>query len=261
MVYKMALPGSYKKKINIERQRQNVEYTENFMMESGAAENMKDLIIDKDAYLPKGVLHIDMDAGFKDFVTNEMGLTLNGEKVPVFMMGIQKWSEFSKTWKFSDEYKNVKIPFVNIVRQPDTQPGSNPALIYNIPQGKTFTYAEVPTWDGTRKGVDIYKIPQPIPVDIYYEVRIFAYRQQDLNRFNTIILKHFQSRQAYTIVNGHYIPIILEDTSDESEVTDLESKRFYVQLYSFMLQGFILDPEDFEVTPGINRTFTIVERG
>jgi hypothetical protein len=109
--------------------------------------------------------------------------------------------------------------------------------------------------------VDIYKIPQPIPVDIYYEVRIFAYRQQDLNRFNTIILKHFQSRQAYTIVNGHYLPIILEDTSDESELTDLESKRFYVQLYSFMLQGFILDPEDFEVTPGISRTFTMVEKG
>ena len=28
-----------------------------------------------------------------------------------------------------------------------------------------------------------------------------------------------------------------------------------------MLQGFILDAEDFEVTPGINRTFTMVEGG
>jgi hypothetical protein len=254
----MALPGSYKKKINISRERMNIEYP--FSMESGAAENMKDMIIDKDNYLPKGVLHIDLDAGFKEFVTENMGLTLNGEKVPVFMMGIQKWNEFSKTWKFSDEYKNVKIPFINVVRQPDTKPGTNPALIYNIPQGKSFIYAEVPTWDGNRKGVDIYKIPQPIPVDITYNVRIFAYRQQELNKFNTIVLKHFQSRQAYTIVNGHYIPIILEDTSDESQVTDLDNKRFYVQLYTFMLQGFILDPEDFEVTPGISRTFTVVER-
>jgi hypothetical protein len=254
----MALPGSYKKKINISRERLNVEYP--FNMQSGAAENMKDMIVDKDNYLPKGVLHIDLDAGFKEFVTENMGLTLNGEKVPVFMMGIQKWNEFSKTWKFSDQYKNVKIPFINIVRQPDTKPGTNPALIYNIPQGKSFVYAEVPTWDGNRKGVDIYKIPQPIPIDITYNVRIFAYRQQDLNKFNTIVLKHFQSRQAYTVVNGHYIPIILEDTSDESQITDLDNKRFYVQLYSFMLQGFILDPEDFEVTPGINRTFTVVEK-
>jgi hypothetical protein len=255
----MALPGSYKKKINTSRNRLNTEYP--FTMESGAAENMKDMIINKDDYLPKGVLHIDLDAGFKEFVTENMGLTLNGEKVPVFMMGIQKWNEFAKTWKFSDEYKNIKIPFINIVRQPDTKPGTNPALIYNIPQGKSFTYAKIPTWDGNRKGVDIYKIPQPIPVDITYNVRIFAYRQQDLNKFNTIVLKHFQSRQAYTIVNGHYIPIILEDTSDESQITDLDNKRFYVQVYSFMLQGFILDSNDFEVTPGINRVFTIIERG
>ena len=254
----MALPGSFKKKINISRTRQNVEYP--FSMESGAAENMKDMITDKDTYLPKGVLHIDLDSGFKDFVTNELELTLNGEKVPVFMMGIQKWTEFSKTWKFSDDYKNVKIPFINIVRQPDTKPGTNPSLIYNIPQGRTFTYANVPTWDGNRKGVDVYKIPQPIPVDISYDVRIFAYRQQDLNKFNLAVLKKFQSRQAYTVVNGHYIPIVMEDTSDESQITDLDNKRFYVQLYSFLLQGFILDPNDFEVTPAINRVFTIVEK-
>ena len=62
----MALPGSYKKKINISRDRPNIEYP--YIMESGAAENMKDMIIDKDTYLPKGVLHIDLDAGFKNFV-------------------------------------------------------------------------------------------------------------------------------------------------------------------------------------------------
>jgi hypothetical protein len=109
------------------------------------------------------------------------------------MMGIQKWNEFSKTWKFSDEYKNVKIPLINIVRQPNTKPGTNPSLIYNIPQGKMFTYAQVPTWDGNSKGMDIYKIPQPIPIDINYDVRILAYRQADLNKFNSIILKTFQS--------------------------------------------------------------------
>lgn len=253
----MALPSTYKKKINIGRGVVNSEYPNN--MSSGAAEAMKDMIIDKDVYLPKGVLHADLDAGLKEFVMNNLNISIDGIKVPVFMMGIQKWNEFSQTWKFSDEYKNIKIPFINIVRLPDTKPGTNPSLIYNIPQGKTFTYAQVPTWDGNRKGMDIYKIPQPIPVDINYEVRIFTYKQRDLNNFNLAVLKNFQSRQAYTKINGHYIPIILEDTSDESQITDLENKRFYVQLYSFMLQGFILNPDDFEVTPTINRVFTIVE--
>lgn len=254
----MALPSSYKKKINISRNRDNTEYP--YFMESGAAENMKDMITDKDTYLPKGVLHVDLDSGFKDFVTNNLQVTIDGEKTPVIMMGIQKWAEFTKTWTFSDEYKNIKIPFINIVRKPDSKPGSNPMLIYNIPQGKTYTYATVPTWDGNRKGADIYKIPQPIPIDIFYEVRLFAYKQQDLNKFNSVILKNFQSRQAYTIVNGHYIPIIMEDVSDESQITDLDNKRFYVQLYSFMLQGFLLDPDDFEVTPAISRTFSVIER-
>ena len=255
----MALPGSFKKNINITRDRANIEYP--YSMQSGAAENMKDMITDKDTFLPQGVLHIDLDRGFKEFVKNNLQLTLDGQEVPVFMMGIQKWNEFSQTWKFSDEYKNVKIPFVNIVRNPDTKYGTNPSLIYNIPTGRHYTYAEVPTWDGNKKGVDIYQIPQPIPVDINYQVRIFAYRQEDLNKFNSLVLKNFQSRQAYTIVNGHYIPIVLEDTSDESQVTDLTNKRFYIQLYTFNLQGFILDPNDFIVTPAISRTLTITENG
>jgi hypothetical protein len=108
-------------------------------------------------------------------------------------------------------------------------------------------------------GVDVYQIPQPIPVDITYDVRIFAYRQQELNKFNATVLKNFQSKQAYTVVNGHYIPIILEDSSDESQVTDLDNKRFYVQMYNFNLQGFLSDPDDYIVTPAISRTFTITE--
>jgi hypothetical protein len=53
--------------------------------------------------------------------------------------------------------------------------------------------------------------------------------------------------------------MILEDTSDESQITDLNNKRFYIQLYSINLQGFILDPDDFEVVPSINRIFTVTE--
>jgi hypothetical protein len=204
-------------------------------------------------------MHVDLDRGFKEFITNELAISLDGEKVPVFMMGIQKWNEFSQTWKFSDEYKNLKIPFINIVRNPDTKYGTNPSLIYNIPTGKHYTYAEVPTWDGNKMGVDVYQIPQPIPVDITYDVRIFAYRQQELNKFNATVLKNFQSKQAYTVVNGHYIPIILEDSSDESQVTDLDNKRFYVQMYNFNLQGFLSDPDDYIVTPAVSRTFTITE--
>lgn len=253
----MALPSTYKKKFNAIKPTGNVEYPPT--MVSGAAEKMKEMITDKDTYLPKGVLHADLDAGFKEFVTEKLSVVTTDANLPVIMMGIQKWSEFEHTWQYADTYKNIKIPFISIVREPDTKPGTHPALIYNIPQGRKYIYAEVPTWDGNMKGVDLYKIPQPIPMDITYQVRVFSYRQKDLNQVSKNVLKTFQSRQGYTKVNGHYIPIVLDDTSDESNITDLDNKRFYVQLYTFNLQGFILDPEDFVVTKAINRIFTLKE--
>lgn len=257
----MALPSTYKKNIDSTILRQSSEYSElNPFMESGVAEDMKDLIVNKDTYLPKGVLHYDLDRGFKDFITKDLETVINGNKVPVLMLSLQKWNEFSQTWKFVDEYKNIKMPFITIVREPNTKPGTNPNLIYNIPGDRTFTYAEVPTWDGNRKGVDLYKIPQPIPVDIVYQVRIFTPKQSDLNVFNKNVLKAFKSLQAYTQVNGHYIPIVLEDDSDESQIEDINQRRFYVNLYTFNLQGFILDPADFMVVPAINRVFILSEK-
>lgn len=253
----MALPNTYKKNLNIAKKRENIEYP--YRMQSGAAENMKDMIIEADSYLPKGVVHEDLDLGFKTFVKENLELVLDGAKIPVIMMGIQGWNEFAKTWSFSDKYKNVKIPFITIIRKPETQYGTNPSTIYNLPVGKTFEYAKVPTFDGNKKGFDIYKIPQPIPVDIEFEIRIFSYRQRELNKFNRIVLKNFQSRQAYTVVNGHYIPLILSSVGDESQIQDIEGKRFYIQNYSIQMQGIILNPEDFEVVPAITRVMAITE--
>jgi hypothetical protein len=253
----MATPQTYKKKINMIGAPQGVE----------RREQIKEMITDKDTFLPKGVLPEDLDAGFKLFV-EQLGMTFESsqndgtitmEKMPVVMMGLQAWNEYSKTWEFSDKYKNIKIPFITIIRQPDTQKGTHPGLIANIPQGRKYVYAEVPTWDGNRKGVDQYKIPQPVPIDIEYDVRIFSYRQRELNIFNSIVQKKFQSVQAYSQVNGHFVPCTLEAIEDESEVKDLKSKRFYIQLYKFKSQGFIIDPKDFEVTPMISRIFVINE--
>lgn len=253
----MAVPNTYKKKINLTAPPQNIEYP--YDSRSGRVQEITAEITNKNDLLPQGVLHADLDRGFKEWIKNECKLVYRGELIPVHMMSIQKWNEFSATWQSVDEFENIKIPFISVLRQPDTKPGTNPNLIYNIPGKPTFTYAQVPTWDGNRKGVDIYKIPQPTPVDITYEVRIFSYRQKELNAFNLILMKKFEARQAYARVNGHYIPMILDDSADESQLDDLEVKRFFVQTYTIQMQGFILDPEDFEHTPAINRVFTLME--
>jgi hypothetical protein len=116
----------------------------------------------------------------------------------------------------------------------------------------------VPTWDGNRNGMDIYKIPQPIPVDIKYTVAIVCNRMREINKFNQNIMRTFASRQAYQVIKGHYIPIINDSISDES-VMDIEKRKYYIQKYDFTMMGFLLDEDDFEVAPAISRVFQMYE--
>jgi hypothetical protein len=218
-----------------------------------------DDIADNGTFLPRGVSEEDMDESFLDFVKTDLGITLDGEKVPVLFLTIQRWSEFTKTWQFSDKYKDIQLPFITVVRKPDAQVGQNQAGNYNIPGNRTYTYMKVPTWDGARKGMDVYKVPQPTPVDISYEVRIFTNRMRDLNKLNSLVQRTFQSRQAYINVKGHPMPVHLEGISDESNIDDFENRRFYVQLFDMTLLGYILDENDFEVIPTINRVYTMIE--
>ena len=75
---------------------------------------------------------------------------------------------------------------------------------------------------------------------------------RELNNFNRVVLQKFTSRQAYTFVKGHYIPIVMNSIGDESKI-DTEERRYYQQNYQFQLQGFLLDEEEFEVKPAISR--------
>lgn len=215
-----------------------------------------DDIADKGTFLPKGVLIEDMDGAMVEYLENKKGLsiTIENEKVPVVFLTIQRWTEFTKTWQFTDKYKTLTMPFITIVRRPDVQQGQNQAGLWNIPENHTYTYMKVPTFDGIRRGIDLYKIPQPTSVDLSYEVRIFTGKMKDLNKFNEKIQKKFQARQCYLNVNGHPMPLLLESIGDESNIEDFENKRFYVQMFEMRLAGYILDEEDFEVIPTLNRS-------
>lgn len=220
-----------------------------------------DGIADQGTFLPRGVNAEDMDSSVVDFFNSDEGLSISidGEKVPVIFLTIQRWNEFTKTWSFTDKYKNINMPFITMLRKPDIQQGQNQAGLWNIPGRRTYTYMKVPTWDGARSGVDLYKIPQPVSVDLTYEVRLFTTKMKDLNQFNTLIQLAFQSRQCYINVKGHPMPLHLESIGDESNIDDFETKRFYVQTFEVKLLGYILDETQYEVIPTINRTVVAME--
>lgn len=211
-------------------------------------------------YLPKSILHADLDGGMLDFVKNELKTTVSGKVIPMIdiLVTTQNWSQFAQTWDIQNLDKNAEPPFITVVRVPEVKYGSNPSTVYTIPNRKQFFYAQVPTWDGQRNGMDIYKIPQPVPVDISFQVKIVCNRMRELNAFNKNVIEKFSSRQAYSQIKGHYIPIIMTNISDES-VLDIEKRKYYVQNYDFTMLGFLIDEDEFEVSPAVSRVLQVLE--
>jgi hypothetical protein len=224
-------------------------------------QQLLDRITKSDTYLPDSILHDDLDLGMLDFIKENFKVISDGNQIPIIpkILTIQRWGEITNSWNFSDEDNNIKLPFIGLIRKPDVQPGTNPIVQRTIPDRQTFYYASVQTWNGTQMGADVYKMPQPVAIDISFEVTIVCHKIRDLNRFNKIVLQKFSSRQSYTTVKGHYIPIILDRISDNSPIDVMDGRRYYLQTYDFTMLGFLIDDEEFEVKPAISRLFLLNE--
>jgi len=218
-------------------------------------QKLLDNITKSDTYLPDSILHDDLDRGMLEYVKKHFVIVSDGEKIPVIdkILTVQRWAEFSSNWSFSDNDGNIKLPFIVVIRKPDVQPGSNPSIQRTIPDRKVFYYQTIPTWDGNKKGADVYKIPQPVAVDITYEISLVCNKFTDTNHLNKIVMQKFASRQSYTIIKGHYIPIILQSNDDTTPLDTIDGRRFYIQNYKFIMLGLLVDRDEFEVKPALSR--------
>ncbi len=246
----MALPSKVKKHLPLIPEKVGRE----------RRQQMLDDITDYGTFLPKGVLHADLDLGMLDFVKEDLKLIVGEKLVPTVdkIITNQNWSQFTETWNFQDLDKNISLPFVATVRTPEVKYGTFQGGAANIPNRRQFFYYTVPTWDGQRKGADVYTIPQPIPVDITYNVKLFCNRMRELNEFNKIIMQKFTSKQAYTQIKGHYMPIIMETVLDES-AKDLQKRKYYIASYTLILKGLLIDEAEFKVSPAISRQVSLFE--
>jgi hypothetical protein len=227
---------------------------------SARREQLLDFINKDGTYLPKSVLHADLDRGMLDFVKDDLQVVTAGKIISMLdiIITTQNWAQYTETALFTNLDFNPEPPFITVVRQPEVKFGTNPALQYTIPNRKQFYYASVPTWNGNEQGMDIYTIPQPVPVDINYSVKIICNRMRELNQLNKIVMQKFSSRQAYTFIKGQYVPIILNNISDESQTT-LDSRKYFIQNYDFTMLGYLIDEEEFQVKPAISRVAQIIE--
>lgn len=245
----MAVPKNFRKDLNFVNQPVGFDRRQDLL----------DQVSENQGYLPRGIAYEDMDKEFIDFVKSDLEVVVEGQKVPVYIVSIQRWYEFYSTWDKTDEFGNITLPFIVITRKIDIQKGTTHGTNYNIPGFLTWSYIKVPTTDGNRDGYDIYKIPQPIPVDLQYEVRFFTNKIRSLNVLNAKIQRAFSARQCYLKVNGHFMPLTLESIGDESQADNLEQRKYYVQPYTIKLMGYLLNEEDFEVVPSVNRAILLTE--
>ena len=112
----MAFPKKIKKHLPLIPQKFGVERREELL------EN----ITTNGTFLPKGVLHSDLDRGMLDFVKESLRLEIDGKTVPTVdkIITNQNWSQFTETWNFQDLDKNISLPFIATIRQPEVKYGT-----------------------------------------------------------------------------------------------------------------------------------------
>jgi hypothetical protein len=201
----------------------------------------------KTKYLPRTILLEDLDQALFDYVNRDgMKATIDGKIVPTFYLDNDRWGEFSKTWKFMDNDKNVPTPYIT-VRRIDKQKGTRLGAKFRIPQPRKFRYLNVPILD---EGEIIYlqfRMPEPTNVDLIYEVALFTKYRVDVNLYDEQVLKNFASRQEYLGVKGNPIPLLFEGFAEANPIENIDGDRFFVSKYALKILGFIQDEKEFEI--------------
>lgn len=209
-------------------------------------------------YLPQKLLLEDIDQGVFDFLKSfNLSITIeDGTKknVPVIFLTQEKWAEFQKNWKFLRNENNEEIgyPFLTL-RRTSVKKGSLPQR-YTIPNKKKFSFIKVPNFDGRIKGLDIYKVPQPTWIDCTYEFKFFTHYMEDVNQCYELVLNEiFSSGEGYAKVNGYYVPILLQDPSEENNMNEISSDRRFSINFPLLVHTKLVNPADFEKVNAITK--------
>lgn len=211
------------------------------------AELMK-LTDEKTKYLPRTIMFEDLDLAVSEFVdTGKLELVMDGKKVPCFYMLNERWGEFERTWKFMDGDKNVPTPYITVRRTEKkigTRLGSSKSL---IPQLMKFRYYDVPILDEGQVIFLRFKTPEPINIDLTYEVSLFSKYAVDINKFDETVFKEFAAKQSYIFIDGNPMPLFLDNVTEANTIENIDGDKFFVSKYNITLRGFIRNEEDFQI--------------
>lgn len=233
--------------------------------------NLAKEIVKDSTPLPQPLEYEDIDKEFNKWVKEDLLIHFEGEKLPTYaLFSNQRFSEFLQSWDEVDENKNLIMNFKTVTRENNPKPGTIVGNTKNIPGEHYMLMKRVEAYDKANRRYFIdYKVKQPITIDFVYTVGIVTNKYELLNDFNLLINDKFKSINCYIRPNGHFIPMKLNDISDESEY-NIDNRTYYSQNYSITVMAYIMPKDSFivEEIPDVKligfdgeyrRTFTEIE--
>ena len=214
--------------------------------------------VDGSNLLPKPITYIDIDTEMTNFVSNKFNVVFGENQIKTFFFAQQRMSEFTKTWEMVDENKNVLPNFKIVTRENNPKPGTLQGSMANIPGEPYFDIGTFNKWDGNKNITVTCKMKQPYCVDIIYNIKFVTNRLNLLNELNNKVIDTFKAKQAYLIVNGHYMSVVLEDVGDESDY-ELDQRKIFVQNYQLKVTGYIINEGDVIFEENMVRSLVGVE--
>lgn len=198
---------------------------------------------------PRTINFEDVDRAVFDWF-NSRDIIIDGNALPAFFLSNEKWAEFKKQWEYMDDNHRVSLPYITI-RRVGFSLGQQPVK-GRIPNGKKFTIYKLPVNTPNGPTYMHYRVPQPIKVDWDYEIRILTHYISDINVINETLMRHFASLQAYLDIDKHYMPMLIESISDESDTDNIEDERILHNVYNIQVRGYIIDDSEFEEKLGVS---------
>lgn len=211
-------------------------------------ENYIKEILYKDTPLPKPLDYDDIDNAFKDFVDKTLDIAYEGKKLPTFTLySNQRFSEYSQTWEHVDENRNLLVNFKTVSRENNPKFGDNQGGLWNIPGDRYYTILTKTILDNNgTESYERYSMKQPYAVDLIYSINIITNKYDLLNKFNALVNETFKARQFYIRPNGHFIPMVIDEISDDSEYS-IDDRKFFSQTFTIKAMAYIIHEKDFKV--------------
>lgn len=212
-------------------------------------------ILEKAPVFPKPLEYDDIDKAVFDFVDKQIDIVIDGALIPTYTLySNQRFSEYTQMWEHSDEFGNLYLNFKTVNRDKNPSFGENQGELWNIPGQRKYTLLqrEVLEDNGT-ESYEIHTMKQPYAVDLSYTINFITTTVDNLNQFNQKINKLFAARQYYIRPNGHFIPMVIDEISDETSYS-ISDRKFYVQSVTIKLMAYIIEKDDFEVKKYPKRT-------